>query len=391
MLPLFPLDKKTADRPVAPNVPYASNATGAVCLPVRRSGPKAVACPLIVALFLMFATGACSSSQVAEGGGAPAADSGAASDSQTPPPAAGDGAVAPVTEDGEILNRVRLVVGTISITQIDINNQIETLRKSNKPPRNLQKAAIDRLITRAIVNIEAERESIIVSEARMENEIRRRQLATGIDDYAEFQKVVARQTGASFDIWADDLKFEIIKRQLVQVKLTVPQPSESEVERFYRKNRGKVGIEIRYREMMFAPKNGSIAEESRVSKLAQQAYQRVRSSPGSFASVARSTPDNVSPLKGFGGLQDYIPIQNIAERDQILAGIVFNYSAGQVPRPFRTSGNRYMVVLIEGKRPIPLNKVREQIRQRLYFEKENETFDKWLVKRRKQIAITTFD
>jgi putative peptidyl-prolyl cis-trans isomerase len=341
---------------------------------------------IVAALAFFGLGGACSSSQVADDdvvrGGAAAADQ------------ADDGGSAPiiaVTEDGEILNRVRLVVGTISITQIDIDNQIETLRRSNTPPRNLQTAAIDRLITRAIVNIEAERESIIVSAARMDNEIRRRQLATGIDDFTEFQKVVSRQTGSSFEIWVDDLKFEIIKRQLVQVKLTVPQPSESEVETFYRKNRGKVGIEIRYREMVFAPNNGSIAEEARVSKLAKQAYDRVRSNPSSFASVARSMPENVSPLKAFGGLQDYLPIQDIAERDQTLAGIVFNYSAGQVPRPFRTSGNRYVVVLVEGKRPIPLNKVREQIRQRLYFDKENETFDKWLEKRRKQIAISTFD
>ncbi|MCR9141688.1 MAG: peptidyl-prolyl cis-trans isomerase [bacterium] len=336
---------------------------------------------------------ACSSSPVAEQGGGSSANSDGGT-APAPAPAtteAEPGQIVAVTEDGEILNRVRLVVGSISITQIDIDNQIRTLRSSNKPPRNLQKAAVDRLITRAIVSIEAERESIIVSEARMENEIRRRQLATGIDDFEEFKKVVTRQTGSSFDIWVDDLKFEIIKRQLVQVKLTVPQPSESEVETFYRKNRRKVGIEIRYREMMFAPKNGSIAEESRVSKLARQAYDRVRSNPSSFPSVARSMSENVSPLRAFGGLQDYLPIQDIAERDQILAGILFNHSAGQVPRPFRTSGNRYVVVLIEGKRPIPLNKVREQIRQRLYFDKENETFEKWLAKRRKQIAISTFN
>lgn len=357
------------------------------------AAPPRIAMNLVLILALILAGPGCNSSQVAGDSGPDSAPA--------PGPVIGNGAneavdggpevIVPVTEDGEILNRVRLVVGTISITQIDVDNQIKNLRRSNKPPRNLRKAAIDRLITRAIVNIEAERESIIVSEARMENEIRRRQLATGISDFAEFQKLVVRQTGSSFEIWADDLKFEIIKRQLVQVKLTVPQPNESEVEAFYRKNRGKVGIEIRYREMMFAPKNGSIGEESRVSKLARRAYDRVRSNPGSFASVARSLPENVSPLKRFGGLQDYISIQDIAERDQSLAGIIFNSSAGQVPRPFRTSGNRYMVVMVEGKRPISLSKIREQIRERLYYEKENETFEKWLDKRRKQIAITTFD
>ncbi len=345
--------------------------------------------PLTLALLTSLGVLACSSSQVSEGEAAPTESAEASEAAGETAVAGGDGAGG--NENGVILNRVRMVVGSISITQIDVENQMAQLRQSNRPPRNLEKAAMDRLITRAIVNMEAERESIIVSDARMENEIRRRQQATGIADAAEFQKTVARQTGSTFEIWVDDLRFEIIKRQLVQVKLTVPQPDEREVERFYRKNRNKVGTEIRYREMLFAPKNASIAEEQRVSNLAKQAHGRVSANPRSFATVARSSPDNVSPLKAFGGLQDYLPIQEIAARDQILAGILFNYGAGQVPRPFRTSGNRYMVVYIEGKRPIPLAKVREQIRQRLYFDRENEVFDRWLEKRRKQVAITSFD
>ena len=345
--------------------------------------------PLILVLISALSFfGACSSSQTSDGpSGATGGNTISADveDLENPAPAA------PVTEDGEIANRVRLVVGSLSITQIDINNQVENLRRSNRPPRDPEQAAIDRLITRAIVNIEAERESIIVSEARMENEIRRRQQATGIEDFEEFKRVVSRQSGTPFELWVDDLRFEIIKRQLVQIKLTVPQPDEAEVEKFYRRNRGKVGIEIRYREMIFAPNDGSIAEESRVSKLAEQAFARVRANPSGFASVARSMTENVSPLKAFGGLQDYLPIQEIAERDQILAGILYNHAAGQVPRPFRTAGNRYVVVLIEGKRPVPLDKVREQIRQRLYFDKEDEVFEKWLEKRRSEIVIQKFD
>lgn len=356
--------------------------------------------PSALALVACLALTACSSTQVSKGGGsAPpeSAENAGGSASTGTVAAGGDGTAAgggsseAGDQNGVILNRVRMVVGSISITQIDVENQMAQLRQSNRPPRNLEQAALDRLITRAIVNMEAERESIIVSEARMENEIRRRQQATGIADQVEFQKTVARQTGSTFEIWVDDLRFEIIKRQLVQVKLTVPQPDEREVERFYRKNRNKVGTEIRYREMLFAPKNASIAEEQRVSNLAKQAHGRISANPRAFATIARSSPDNVSPLKAFGGLQDYLPIQEIAARDQILAGILFNYGAGQVPRPFRTSGNRYMVVYIEGKRPIPLAKVREQIRQRLYFDRENEVFDRWLEKRRKQVAITSYD
>ena len=68
----------------------------------------------LAGLAFLSAGAACSSSQVADEA-APIADTGAAAPGQTN---SGPGSIVAVTEDGEILNRVRLVVGTISITQI---------------------------------------------------------------------------------------------------------------------------------------------------------------------------------------------------------------------------------------------------------------------------------
>lgn len=337
------------------------------------------------ALLLILAL-ACNSGDVHEG------DSSGEVPADTAPAGDGDSSgagTADAAEYGDVVNRVRYVVGEVAITDVDIQKMAEILRQTREGGANPERKAVDVLVERAIVSMEAERESIIVSEERMENEIRRRQLASGAETLEEFRKSVERQTGASFEAWADQLRFEIIKRQLIQIKLTVEQPAEGEVEKFYNQHRSQVGIEVRYREMILVPRSGSIEEEARVSRLAQQAYDRVRANPSSFGDIARSIPENVSPLRGLGGLQDYIPIQGVAERDVVLAGVLFNASPGMTPRPFRISGNRYMVVLVEGKRPVPLTRVREQIRQRLYFDKEDEAFEKWMEKRRKEIAIVT--
>ncbi len=340
----------------------------------------------VLTMLLALAVACGSSGEVREGGSSADTANGAG---QSGTDAGAAGTTAAAADYGEAVNRVRYVVGEVAITEVDIQKMAEILRQTREGGPNPERKAVDVLVERAIVNMEAERESIIVSAERMENEIRRRQLASGAETLEDFRKNVERQTGASFEAWVDQLRFEIIKRQLIQIKLTVEQPGEDEVEKFYRQHRSQVGIEVRYREMIFVPRSGSIEEEARVSRLAQQAHDRVRSNPSSFGDIARSIPENVSPLRGLGGLQDYIPIQSVAERDVTLAGVLFNASPGMTPRPFRISGNRYMVVRVEGKRPVPLSRVRDQIRQRLYFDKENEAFEKWMAKRRKEIAIVT--
>lgn len=297
-------------------------------------------------------------------------------------------APAPVDDGSVIVNRVRIVVGEEAITDLDLRQAGDKLRRANRlRGRSPEAAAADFLIERAIVEMEARRESILVSEERMQNEMKRRMQFAGIVREEDFRVRVERESGLPWDVWQDDLRYEIIKRQLIQVKITVPQASEAEIEQFYRRNRERVGFEVRYREIIFAPRDSSIAEESRVSQQASAAYNRAASAPGSFGALAQTIEGNVSPLRTVGGLNDYVGIQDLAERDQNLAGILFNTAPGSVSRPFRDARGRYVIIMVEARRPVPLEKIRDLIRDRLYFEKEGEAFEEWIARRKREVAV----
>ncbi len=291
--------------------------------------------------------------------------------------------------EGTIVNRIRFTVGDVPITDMDIAAMEKQILRMPVRPGGKKKTAVEELIERAIVDIEARAESIIVTDARIQTEMKRRMDSTGIATEDEFRKLVERETGLPFERWVDDMKYQFIRSQIVQVKLTIPQPEEKEIEEFYRKNRDRVGLEVMYREIAFRPRAGSIDDETRVSKMASDLVAKVRT-PAAFAAVAKSHPENVSAYRFNGGLVDYVPLQDIADNDRVLAGVLFGMGVG-APQVFRDGGGRYVVIRIEDRRPVSYQKVRQLILQQLYFEKEIVALEKWIERRKKEVAVLKFD
>ncbi|MCB1172255.1 MAG: peptidyl-prolyl cis-trans isomerase, partial [Leptospiraceae bacterium] len=258
-------------------------------------------------------------------------------------------ASADVVVDGQLVNRVQYIVGTEAITAIDIREMKKQISYTDKGSGNLEKKAINALIDRAIVNMEAEKQTIIVSELRVENEIRRRMQSLGVNREQDFEETISRQMGMPFAIWKDELHYDLVKSQLIRIALSVPTATEKEIETFYRQNKQKIGLEIRYREMTFKE-----ASESETARVAGQVYRQVVASPSSFATVARTNPANRSPTRAYGGLHAFEELSSIAQSDRILAGVLFNTGNGGVSRVFRDSRGRYMLVKVERRRPIPI-------------------------------------
>lgn len=282
------------------------------------------------------------------------------------------------------VNRVRLIVGSVAITDQDVLKMKKSLRKTRRGKRNLEKLAVDQLIERAIVGMEAEKQSIIVSDLRLQNEVKRRMQMSGVSDENKFRKSIERETGASFDHFLSEMRYQITQQHLARIVLSVPQATDREIEKFYRKNRRKIGVEVRYREMIF---QGRGKTESEISRIAHQVQRQVRSQPASFANVARSHPQNAAASRVYGGLKNFREISEISLHNKILAGVLFNTGAGSVSPVFRDSRGRYMVIKVERKRPIPIDKVRDLIQRRLYFDRQGKVFEEWIEKRRREVAI----
>ena len=288
--------------------------------------------------------------------------------------------------DGKIINRVKYVVGNIPITHLDIEEMKTRMKYLNRrKPKRDRKKPIDELITRAIVYLEARKESLMVTDLRIENEIQKRKDASGISDEREFREMLEKQSGMPYRIWLDEMPYQILKRQLMQLKVSVTPPTEAEMKSFYRKNRKKVGMEAAWREMVFRPRNR--ADERRISRVANKVYRQVRRNPRKFVKIARTHPENRSRRRRYGGYYGYTPFHKIFRRSQQLAGALFQLRKGQVSPVFVDSRKRYNIVMLVGRRATPYKKIRYVILQRIAMKKVEDGFLKWIEKKRKEIVI----
>lgn len=294
------------------------------------------------------------------------------------------------TIPGEIVNRVRYVIGNIPVTEIDIDEMEQNLRYYDRSGKKSgRRAAENELVERAIVRLVAEEESLMVTDARVENEIKRRRNASGVSSAAQFEKMIESQTGMPYDLWYREMPYQILRSQVIQLLVPVSMPSENEMQSFYNKNRAQMGVEIAYREIIFAPEN--ITEERRLSKISRELWGTLRQDPSSFEKWAKTHPDNVSTRSGLGGYCSHVPIHEIARLDERLASVLYRLNEGEVGPIFRDSNNRYMIVKLEDKRPTSFEKMKNVIIQRLLVDREEEAFAKWIKTKKKEIAITRLE
>ncbi len=287
---------------------------------------------------------------------------------------------------GEVVNRVRYVVGDIAITELDIEQMKGTLKylqKARLVPEDARDP-VEELIKRAIVRLEATKESLLVTDARIEHEISRRKEAAGVTSDEEFQKLVEKQAGMPYRVWLEDMPYQIQKRQIIQLKVQAAPPTKEELESFYRKNRDKVGMEVAWREIVFVPR--SAADERRIASVARDVHTSLSRNPRSFARVAQTHPENRSRLAAAGGYNGYEPLHELARNNNRLAGMLYQMGAGQVSPVFVEAG-RYYIIQLVGRRPTPFENVRRLIQGRVMLEKEEQEFHRWIERQKKEIAI----
>ena len=285
---------------------------------------------------------------------------------------------------GLVVNRGLYMINSTVITKKDITNMEKKLRSLGKKKR-LRKKALDSLVERALVESEAEKNSIIISEERIKKEIEKRAIESGLSPEF-FRKRMETELGLPFSEWVKELRYKLIKRQLIQIGLNIDPPSLREVKRFYYKNRHRIGIELSYREMLFVPQSSSLKEERRIASIAKSIYNKLRRNPEDFAKLSAS-PHNQSPYKKRGGIVPYQSIYDIARINPILASFLYRNPPGRLSPPFRDSLRRYTIIKVEKRRPLPFSKVKHLILNQLYAKREDKAFSKWIAKKRKETKL----
>ncbi len=291
------------------------------------------------------------------------------------------------------LNRIYAVVGKKSITEIDFEKGDDRYKKLFKTTKSPYKGShktqvLDFLIARAVIEITSEEETITVNEKRIESEIDKIMENSGHSDRAVFEKYIAERAGVPFDVWVAELPYQIMKNQLMQVRVPVKSPSEEEIQKWYANNKTKMGFEFKFREIAIVPKTGSIEEENRVLTEIKAIQKEIKKDKNAFNLIS-SGPRNNSNLRG--GFMDWSPVSDIYKSNKFIANYLMQIEPGTISDVFRDEKNRYCIIKSEGKRSTPIENIRRYIQQILQGEKVEESFDEWIRERRKELTIYIFD
>ncbi|WP_425460195.1 putative peptidyl-prolyl cis-trans isomerase [Leptospira semungkisensis] len=297
----------------------------------------------------------------------------------------------------ESINRIIATVGSQSISELDYDDaqdkymKLSRFLKNEDTRKTLRSRIIDFLIDRAVVDSISEEESIQVNEKRLESEIDKRMEMMGISSRKQFEKAIEGSSGMTYDLWYSELPYQIKRTQLMQYKVPNIPPTEKDIRAWYNQNRDKVGFEIQFRQIAIAPANDSISEESRIHKEAADIRKTVQADPASFSLVAGSPRNTDSTLRARKGLIDWVSSFELFKTSRSVAAAVSAVPVGGVSEVFRDERKRYCVLKVEGKRPTPLENVRQGIGNLLMREKEEDNFQKWVKDQRSSVPIQIFD
>lgn len=286
-----------------------------------------------------------------------------------------------------VLNDVVAVVANLPITTIDLAHEVERMQKRRgfkREKRGLQAQALDTLIGRAIIDVIAREESVTISPERIANSLKKEMDMRGILREADFMKAIKRDTGLDYDIYKEELARQLKTQQVMQLRVSVPNPTPSQVEEWYRQNKNRVGKKYNFR-LIFMPVAGN---ELQVSNSMKAARAMGASSSAGFANAATKYSQHATRSRG--GLMVDMRLDQVAQIDPILAGAVNGTPQGTTSQIFVGANGGYYCIRVESSRAIGLDEVYDNVRAILYSQNEQIEYGRWLKEQRKKVAVTIY-
>lgn len=286
---------------------------------------------------------------------------------------------------GTPLNQVYAVVGEIPITELDIEKEIDHFKKRKgvkKDKRNLTSQVLDLLISRAIIDMVARQESITVSQERVQKAIEKELEMRNLKDEKQLAAQVKKALGISWGEYVRELRRQLKTQQVVQLRVSVPNPTPSQVEEWYKLNKDKIGNEYIFRIILKTYSNTQ--EELKVSRLLNSILPQARRS---FAATAQKHSDHPSAKRG--GLMGPMRLDELIQYDNVLAGAVAQTKPGRVSQKFRGKKGYYLLK-VEKVQNISIDKIYGRIRALLHSQNESSAFAQWIKTQRKRIAVQIY-
>lgn len=322
------------------------------------------------------------------------------------------------TYSWEKYDKVLALVNNKPVIQSEVDRKLKLLKKKST---SLNRSRIlDSLIENQIVYATAEKEAIHVTDERIVLQLKafiknyfsssyrnQKKLNQVVDDISEeiveymsvdlgenFKSTrklkrligyIEKKEKMSFREFFEQLRTRVMREQVMSIAIGASPPSKKEAKSWYSKNRSKLGFEIRSKHILIRPKSNSLSSEKKANKEISKLRSRIIAGE-SFEKLARKYSQDKS-TSSKGGDRGW---EILAKVDPFYAGNVYRMKRrGQISKVFK-SRSGYHIVKFISKRAVSYDKVERMILFKLYNEKLQKQYIKWIVKEKKKFDIKIY-
>ncbi len=277
-----------------------------------------------------------------------------------------------------VVDKIAAVVNDQIITLSELEQEIE---KTNRLATEKidKKVVLQRMIDEKVLNQEANKRSVIVSDQELDILYDQVKKQNNFDD-KEMEEELAKQKMTKEDLkW--QLKTQMLTRRLIDAEMKGKiAVTEDEILEYYRENYGDVefGSQVRIAHILIP-----VDEEDAYQKALKIANDA--KSGKNFSKLAKEhSGDSISAPKG-GDLGYFNKGDLVFE----LESAIENTDVGEITDPVQTSSGYHIVKVIEKEKSSEssLGGYREQIRQTIYEQKSSSFLQNWVEKRREGVYI----
>lgn len=287
--------------------------------------------------------------------------------------------VGPVTSHGAIVDKIIALVNNNAITESDVIDRMEELKKSLPKTNELggspRQRAIESLINDKVLIGELDKEGITIADDEVEQSIKSRLQAFAMP-MTELRKKIEEQ-GQNYEAVFEEAKYFLMKDKLIQKKILPKiRISEIDIQKYYDGHKSEfTGYQqIRFQEIFLT--NESIPPGKSFSDVVSEVGQKLFSG-GDFKSlVSQYSRGAFANNQGDSGLLD------ITMMKPEIANVLLNTELNQVIGPLPAPGQGvFFFKLIDRQSPKirPFNEVKEMIRMKIGEALVEEELQNYLV------------
>ncbi len=284
------------------------------------------------------------------------------------------------------------VIAVVNESPIIESEVLEKLSRTHNRQRLSQKQLsyemsriIDRLIERNLVVQEAQEQYIIISDQKIDLQIKKIMQRMNITNLEDFKKRIEKTQKLHYEDYREELKISLMTEQVMSLAIGVSPPTTREAMEWYNANRDKLGYEVHLKHILIRPANNTIAEEKRVNAEMKNLQQLIAGGQSFESLAAKYSQDPGSAAKG--GDLGWVAL---AELDPYFANQAFRMNRpGQISGVVK-SGFGYHLIKYLGRRPITFDNVKERIFNMLFQQKMSDQFGKWIRQRRQRSEIKIY-